>query len=192
MVTSVDEYERGQFIDRWYEYFTDLTPHTCFFAPDVADEELLAIDSDGPFVIKDASKSFKHDWDKACYVPTREDLPRVIEGFRELSDGMITRALIIREFEEWENGQNRLWWVNGELAAESAHPDTPDVLKTFTPEQIAQVQAAVAELGCAFVTTDVVRHSDGSIRVVEVGDGQVSDLPDIAVLTAVLNKMKEL
>jgi hypothetical protein len=35
----------------------------------------------------------------------------------------------------------------------------------------------VAALGCRFVTTDLARRSDGVWRVIEVGDGQVSDFP---------------
>ncbi|WP_125623383.1 ATP-grasp domain-containing protein [Streptomyces sp. WAC 00631] len=42
----------------------------------------------------------------------------------------------------------------------------------------------VAELGCRFVTTDLALRSDGVPRVVEVGDGQASDLPPGAAGTA--------
>ncbi|MDJ0344038.1 ATP-grasp domain-containing protein [Streptomyces sp. H10-C2] len=35
----------------------------------------------------------------------------------------------------------------------------------------------MAALGCRFVTTDLALRTDGRWRVVEVGDGQVSDLP---------------
>ena len=33
------------------------------------------------------------------------------------------------------------------------------------------------ELGLPFVTVDLVKRSDGAWRVVELGDGQVSDWP---------------
>ncbi|WP_342673459.1 ATP-grasp domain-containing protein [Streptomyces sp. ICBB 8177] len=35
----------------------------------------------------------------------------------------------------------------------------------------------VDALGCRFVTTDLALRSDAVWRLVEVGDGQVSDLP---------------
>ncbi|WP_420341028.1 ATP-grasp domain-containing protein [Streptomyces xinghaiensis] len=42
----------------------------------------------------------------------------------------------------------------------------------------AELGAALgAELGCRFVSTDPALRSDGVPRVVEAGDGQVSDLP---------------
>jgi hypothetical protein len=34
--------------------------------------------------------------------------------------------------------------------------------------------------GCRFITTDLAQLADGGWRVVEVGDGQVSDLPSSA------------
>ncbi|PRY59992.1 ATP-grasp domain-containing protein [Glycomyces artemisiae] len=42
---------------------------------------------------------------------------------------------------------------------------------------LAGLDRAVAALGCRFVTTDLARRSDGVWRVIEVGDGQVSDFP---------------
>jgi hypothetical protein len=35
----------------------------------------------------------------------------------------------------------------------------------------------VRKLGCRFVTTDLAQRTDSAWRVIEVGDGQVSDLP---------------
>ncbi|MGH3858496.1 ATP-grasp domain-containing protein [Actinokineospora sp.] len=42
---------------------------------------------------------------------------------------------------------------------------------------LSGIAELVVKLGCRFVTTDVVRRDDGAWRVVEVGDGQVSDRP---------------
>jgi hypothetical protein len=39
------------------------------------------------------------------------------------------------------------------------------------------VGRGLLRLGCRFVTTDVALRTDGAWRVVEVGDGQVSDFP---------------
>lgn len=187
LITDAACYNRGQFVKGWYESFVDLTPKTLFFAPDVSDDELLSIEEKGAFIIKDSSKSFKHYWEQACYAPSVADLPGVVQGFRELSEGDVLQYLVVREFEEWSPGETRLWWVDGRLAVATAHPDTPHVVKGFTPEEIEQVQFAVASLKCPFVTTDVVRAVNGSIRVVEVGDGQVSDIPSLDALVDVLS-----
>ena len=53
-------------------------------------------------------------------------------------------------------------------------PGWPDLPRE---PDLSGVAAPVRVLGCRFVTTDLARRTDGTWRVVEVGDGQVSDLP---------------
>ncbi|MFI6156472.1 ATP-grasp domain-containing protein [Kitasatospora sp. NPDC051170] len=69
----------------------------------------------------------------------------------------------------------RVWWLDGRPILVGPHPDTPHQV---VDPQLAGVSSLVRTLGCRFVTTDLARLADGSgWRVVEVGDGQVSDLP---------------
>lgn len=68
----------------------------------------------------------------------------------------------------------RVWWLDGRPVHVGPHPDTPDAM--MEPD-LAGIAELVAKLDCRFVTTDVVRRADGAWRVVEVGDGQVSDRP---------------
>lgn len=70
--------------------------------------------------------------------------------------------------------QVRVWWRDGEPRLMTAHPDSP--YAEFSPPELGRVRAAVAALDCPFVTTDLALRADGVWRVVEVGDGQVSDL----------------
>jgi hypothetical protein len=70
----------------------------------------------------------------------------------------------------------RIWWVDGASRLVTAHPDTPGQLPP--PElDLAGITAPVGALGLPFIAVDLVRRSDGAWRVVEVGDGQVSDRP---------------
>ncbi|WP_308297275.1 ATP-grasp domain-containing protein [Streptomyces sp. UNOB3_S3] len=83
---------------------------------------------------------------------------------------------MLRAFEELrhEEGEARVWWLDGRPLLTTAHPDTPGL----TPGPgLDAVEPLVARLGCRFVTTDLARSADGAWRVIEVGDGQVSDLP---------------
>ncbi|MFI8086452.1 ATP-grasp domain-containing protein [Kitasatospora sp. NPDC086009] len=69
----------------------------------------------------------------------------------------------------------RVWWLDGEPVLVGPHPDTPG--QSAEPD-LTDVRPLVRALGCRFVTTDLASRADGSgWRVVEVGDGQVSDLP---------------
>jgi hypothetical protein len=49
---------------------------------------------------------------------------------------------------------------------------------SFAPlPALSEITPLVAKLALPFVTVDVVRRTDGVWRVVELGDGQVSDRP---------------
>ncbi|MBD0673688.1 ATP-grasp domain-containing protein [Streptomyces sp. CBMA156] len=69
----------------------------------------------------------------------------------------------------------RVWWLDGRPVLVGPHPDAP---RQAVEPDLTDVRALVRRLGCRFVTTDLASRADGSgWRVVEVGDGQVSDLP---------------
>ncbi|MFE7526153.1 ATP-grasp domain-containing protein [Kitasatospora sp. NPDC057542] len=69
----------------------------------------------------------------------------------------------------------RVWWLDGRPVLVGPHPDAP---RQAVEPDLTEVPALVRRLGCRFVTTDLASRADGSgWRVVEVGDGQVSDLP---------------
>ncbi|MFE6055146.1 ATP-grasp domain-containing protein [Kitasatospora sp. NPDC056446] len=69
----------------------------------------------------------------------------------------------------------RVWWLDGSPVLVGPHPDAPHL--SVEPD-LTDVRPLVRMLGCRFVTTDLASRADGSgWRVVEVGDGQVSELP---------------
>lgn len=139
----------------------------------------------GAAVVKDYVKSRKHEWDEACYVPDLADpeaLRRVVGRFVALQDEFLTGGVVLRAFESFVAPQStateaRVWWRDGEPRLITAHPDSPvvDVAEIPAPD-LERVRAAVGALDCPFVTTDLALRADGDWRVVEVGDGQVSDL----------------
>ncbi|MFD8756411.1 ATP-grasp domain-containing protein [Kitasatospora sp. NPDC059577] len=161
----------------------------------------------GPAIVKDYVKSRKHEWHEACYVAELADLAavgRVVERFVELQGEFLAGGVVLRRFEEFErvdggvegtrgsaertgNGGNagpgaggraveaRVWWLDGRPVLVGPHPDAPH--RSVEPD-LTEVRALVRALGCRFVTTDLASRADGSgWRVVEVGDGQVSELP---------------
>ena len=69
----------------------------------------------------------------------------------------------------------RTWWIGGRCQLVTPHPDTPDELPTGL--DLIEIEPLVATLALPFVTVDLVRRTDGAWRIVELGDGQVSDWP---------------
>ena len=122
-------------------------------------------------------KSMKHYWHEATYVSNVRDpeaVMRVARRFLELRDDDLVGGIVVRSFEAYQPGEVRSWWVDGQCAALSAHPDMPE----DTPAADVAVDPfaeAVRELQSPFVTVDLAKTDSGHWRVIEVGDGQVSD-----------------
>lgn len=193
LLTGADTYRRAHELPGWYEEFAALTPRSRWLArrpgapPDP--DELAALAGPlgpGPGLVKDYVKSRKHEWDEACFVPELTDTARltaVVERLFALQEDTLTGGVVVRAFEPFvPGGEARVWWVDGTAVLTTAHPDTPDgpPLPGLVPGPgggPGTVAAAVRALGCRFVTTDLAVREDGTVRVVEVGDGQVSGLP---------------
>ncbi|GAA2575736.1 ATP-grasp domain-containing protein [Actinomadura fulvescens] len=185
LLTHPDDYQRAHELPGWHDTFAGLTPASVWRSLSPLDDpgdlsELARALPAGPAVVKDYVKSRKHEWDEACFVPDVHNLPQlrtIVTKMVALQDQFLAGGLVIREYEEYDGGEARVWWVDGEPAMVGPHPDSPDV----EPEpDVDAVAPAVRSLGCRFITTDLARRDDGVWRVVEVGDGQVSDLPSTA------------
>ena len=184
------QYRAAHELPGWYGTFADATadsdwmPWTPGERPSRADVTPLAATlGTGAAVVKDFVKSRKHEWLAACFIPDITDLEHataVVARMVELQADTLNGGIVLRRFEDYQadNGramETRVWWIDGAPALVTPHPDSPGLC----PEpDLRPITPLVAALGCPFVTTDLAQRVDGVWRVVEVGDGQVSDLPD--------------
>ncbi|MEU5408688.1 ATP-grasp domain-containing protein [Nocardia asteroides] len=190
LAVSPECYAKAHELPGWYEAFAELTPRSRWMETkpgEVLGESVVAGLAGslgvGAGIVKDYVKSRKDEWDTACYVPDLRDvgaLRHIVARFVELQGEYLAGGVVLREFEDFSDAaggraaEARVWWLDGEPVLVGPHPDEPAVC----PEpDLSLVAPAVSALGCRFVTTDVARRADGSWRVIEVGDGQVSDLP---------------
>ncbi|WP_330294922.1 ATP-grasp domain-containing protein [Streptomyces sp. NBC_00503] len=186
---SPEAYRRAHELPGWYEAFAGLTPPSGWLAtapgktPDPAElAELAAALPARSGIVKDYVKSRKHQWAEACHLPDLADraaVHRVVSRFVELQGEDLSGGVVLRAFEHFTAAGDaatevRVWWRGGEPRLLTAHPDSPHA--EFPPPELGPVRAAVSALDCPFVTTDLALRADGVWRVVEVGDGQVSDL----------------
>jgi hypothetical protein len=137
----------------------------------------------------------KHYWHEAAYIPDIADTDaawRVASRFRQLRDDDFTGWFVLRRFEQFESAEVRTWWLHGVCRLVGPHPDTP---RDSPPADLdlSAVAPLVAALRLPFVTVDLARRADvptcrradvptcrradGVWRVIELGDGQVSDRP---------------
>lgn len=167
--TSAEQYRTAHELPGWYEALADVTPEAHWDG---------TWPGSGAAVLRDHTKSLKHAWHEACFVPDVTDTAaaqRVADRFRALRGEDLVGTVVVRRFEDFSGSEARTWWVDGRCALVTAHPDTPDEVPEDPDLELAA--PGVARLGLPFVTVDLVRRTDGVWRVVELGDGQVSDRP---------------
>jgi hypothetical protein len=185
-----DRYRTAHELPGWHAKFAEVTPQSVWlpWAPGAVPTvtqvgELISPLGRGSAVVKDYVKSRKHEWAEACFVPELADVEhtsQVIARMIELQDDFLQGGVVVRRFENYhgEGGraaEARVWWIDSVPVVVGAHPDTPEVVPQ---PDLTATAPLVAELGCRFVSTDLALRDDGVWRVVEVGDGQVSDLPN--------------
>jgi hypothetical protein len=178
--TTAHQYRTAHELPGWHTALAPLTPAAEWTegasrpAFDAARQRL----GDGPAVLRDYTKSMKHHWDEAVYIPSLADGDaawRVATRFLEPRAEDFTGGFVLRRFETFTGAEIRTWWVDGTCRLVTAHPDTPAARPAdVTLDELAPLVKALA---LPFVTVDLARHTDGRLRVVELGDGQVSDRP---------------
>ncbi|MFK4246088.1 ATP-grasp domain-containing protein [Micromonospora chokoriensis] len=97
--------------------------------------------------------------------------------FLELRDDDFVGGLVLRHFERFASTEVRTWWIDGVCVLVGPHPDSPNDPAPVEVD-LAPVAPLVGGLGLPFVTVDLALREDGVWRVIELGDGQVSDRPN--------------
>jgi hypothetical protein len=201
LLTTPGMYRAAHELPCWYPDFAEAAPTSVWIACEpgrAPGADVLAHAAAelpvGPGIVKDFVKSRKHDWEQACYLPDLTDIAAVhtvVSRFVELQDDSLAGGVVLRGFENFrrEVGEARVWWLDGQVVLTTGHPDTPDLQPV---PALDHIRPLVRELGCRFVTTDLALRADGVWRVIEVGDGQVSDLPADADPAALLEPLLNL
>lgn len=159
MVSPV-EYRRCHYLPEWYPLCTDVTPETVIVPRDSNFVEALAGVHWPAYFVKDYVKSLTTERGSVAASPEGvSEVVSLIEKYRGAVDG----GVCIRKFE-------RLL------------PETEEryfVLKNKPYGREGSVPALVHELSkrieSPFFSVDVVSSEAGELRLIELGDGQVSD-----------------
>lgn len=162
MMTSPTAYVAAHHIPNWYTKIPELTPETVVF-DESADlvSELKRLNWNGYF-IKDYVKSLKTSVGSLITDPEQvAEVASEMKSFR----GEIEGGFCVRKVEALDpDSEVRHFVLNG---------------KAFSPKggQCPEiVNTAANRIPSPYFSIDVIRRNDGELRIVEIGDGQVSDL----------------
>jgi ATP-grasp domain, R2K clade family 3 len=161
--TTPQEYLAAHHLPNWYPLLSDLTPETRAFPADADIVAELRALGWGSYFLKDYVKSLKTA--RGSIVRDPAEAPAVVAELREYR-GEIEGGICVRRVEEFTPESERRYFVLlgvGYAATEGV--GVPEI-----------VHECAKRLTSKFFSVDVARRADGQLRVVEVGDGQVSDM----------------
>jgi hypothetical protein len=161
MFTSLDQYIASHYLPNWYHLIPELTPETKIFSKGVnLKNELERLGWDA-FFIKDYVKSVKN----GSIITNPDEADRVLAEIEE-HRGEIEGGICVRKFEKFlDNTEKRYFVINGYPYGSDPEEKVPSVVRDCSKI-----------IPSPFFSVDVVKRCDGVERIVEVGDGQVSDL----------------
>jgi hypothetical protein len=160
-VVSPEAYALCHVLPSWYPTLSDLTAETIVFAEgdDVA-AELRARGWTGCF-LKDYVKSLQG----SSLITDLDLIPEVVSKMKKFR-GQIEGGLCARKIEEYDSASEHRHFVYRGVP-HSADGQVPSL-----------VQKVATRIKSPFYSVDTIMRRDGILRVVEIGDGQVSDLKE--------------
>lgn len=193
LINTPEEYEKYHMLPGWYDDFADMTVKSIWEERGDA-TSILEMSSalNGSYVVKDYVKSRKHEWYDACYIPDiadKETALKVIRTFVERQGEMLVGGIVLRKFEELKqigfhersgmplSEEYRVFVYAGKIHTIDNYWDT-DLVADFSEEELAWIESIAAKVQSNFVTVDLARKEDGTLIIMELGDGQVSGLQE--------------
>lgn len=170
------------------------TPRTIWGRPHERRQSVLdrlSVFGDKPIIVRDYVKSRKHEWYTACFIPDasdREVVEATAQRFQDLQGTDFTGNLVFREYVELESAgvhpfskmplsvEWRVFYLNRKPIFQAPYWGPGTV--TGDPPVLDNFQQALNRVASDFFTVDYARRKDGTWIILELGDGQVSSIPD--------------
>ena len=194
LINSSEEYERYHTLPGWYEEFADMTVKSIWEDEGNVNSILeMSASLEGSYIVKDYVKSRKHEWHEACYIPNiadKENTSKVIHTFVERQGEALVGGIVLRKFEKLKqigfheksgmpiSEEYRVFVYAGKVHIIDNYWNN-DVEVNFSKEELAWMEGIAGKLQSNFVTVDLARKEDGTLIIMELGDGQVSGLQEI-------------
>lgn len=210
LINSPDNYKFCHYLPYSYDVIRNYTPNTIWFKKDQLSKSMdevceILINTFGraQVMIKDYVKSRKHEWEEACFIPDVSDsvkVKQVVNRFLELQGDDLNEGIVFRQFLKLEfltlhskskmplTKEFRVFFLDGEVLQDFYYWDEGDYGE-LKPDLRPFVEVA-GKVKSRFFTMDIAKVEDGGWVIIELGDGQVSGLPDNADLYEFYNRLK--
>jgi len=210
LINNPKEYQNCHYLPDSLKYIENYTPKTIFekYINNESIKSLIEkakIFKGKPVIVKDYVKSEKHYWNTAFFVKNSNDkskLTETIDNLIDLRENHLNEGIVIREYIELNKLTNhsksgmplseeyRLFFYRNELMCtynyweEGIYKNVNIDTKTF--ENIAK------GIDSNFFTMDIAKDIQGKYVIIELGDGQVSGIPENGDKNIMYKKMAEM
>jgi hypothetical protein len=161
-LTAPSAYLTAHHLPNWYPLVREFTPETRVLPSGADLERELRSLGWAAFFVKDYVKSLKTS--RGSIVRDPSEIGAVVAEMQQFR-GEIEGGLCVRRVEDFVPESERRFFV---LEGRCFAPDGGAV-----PDLAGQVASRIPS---PFFSVDVIRRRDGALRIVEIGDGQASDL----------------
>lgn len=160
LITQADAYRECHYLPGWYSLCVDWTPETIFADKDADFLKLVQGKQWPAYFVKDYVKSLTTQRGSVAESPDGiAEVVALIEQYR----GSLEGGVCIRKFEELlPETEERYFVLNGK----------PFSRDGTIPSLVHEV---VKKISSPFFSVDTVMAKSGELRLIELGDGQVSD-----------------
>lgn len=159
LLTTPRNYKAAHHMREWYSYVSEFTPFTVFATSREQVNEWVE-DLDWPkYFVKDSVKSLTTS--RGSIATSGAEVHDILDQLIQYRGG-IEGVICLREVESFKvETEKRYLSINGKVWA--ADGNVPDV-----------VQHIASRFNMPFFSIDMVENSQGELRLIEIGDGQVS------------------
>lgn len=199
LINSPKEYLGCHHIANWYPVIKEFTPKTVIVNSENIREVVDGVRTfgDSSVIIKDFVSSQKHSWKEACFIPSGNDIIAATTvvatfiGMQKEVDG-IQGGVVLREFVPLRSigthpksqmplsQEFRVFVFREKVISLSRYWEYGDYAESYPPDTLIKniANTIIQKIGSNFFTIDLAQKEDGGWICIEVGDGQVSSLPD--------------
>lgn len=194
LINSPEEYEYCHLLPGWYEDFKDQTAFSVWSTENYVENVVQMTEMlEGSYIVKDYVKSRKHEWYDACYIPNicdKEQVKKVVNNFVTRQGDELVGGVALRKFIELKqmgyhkqsgmplSEEYRVFVYAGKILTIDNYWTENENVK-LTEEECQWIASVATKVKSNFATIDVARRTDGTLIIMELGDGQVSGLQQL-------------
>lgn len=163
LLTNCEQYRLCHHLPNWYQNCQQYTPKTVFTDKNADFEGLLAELNWQSYFVKDAVKSLTIE--RGSIAKLADDVRQIIADIEKFRGG-IEGKICLREVECFQSDSEERYFVyRGKPYARNAQMIMPDMLLDIADR-----------IDSPFFSADIIYTNEDKPRLVELGDGQVSDI----------------